>query len=337
MCNLSIIIPAYNAERYVTRCLKSVFECIDIDNFEIILVDDGSTDHTCELVEQFIHDTKSENIKIVHQQNSRQGAARNHGMRLAQGKYLMFVDVDDYLNPIGFIDLYHLAENNNLDVLHYSINVYNKAGINISCHESKFAEGYIYTGQEVILNNYIIGSVCGAIFNKHFINNLNIRFKEDIFHEDADFMLRLLPEATKIMFSSAPLYSYCWNDGSTDRSKSVESIVKSLKSDVIIARSYIETADSHYGSPIYKYYHKRANSLITSLLFFLITKYKSIDLHQKLQIIEYAKVNGIYPMKGYGTLSIKTTILQIVLNIEFIERVLLKLTTKSEHHINNNV
>ena len=323
MCNLSIIIPAYNAERYVTRCLKSVFECIDIDNFEIILVDDGSTDHTCELVEQFIHDTKSENIKIVHQQNSRQGAARNHGMRLAQGKYLMFVDVDDYLLPVHFAKYYEIAENNNLDILKFSSQVFNKwGGYTINC-ESQFAEDKIYTGIETILKNYTIGSVWAAIYNRDFINESNVQFREDIVHEDVEFMLRLLPHAKQISFKSACLYAYCWNEGSTDRSRTRENILRLKKSDIIIATSFKRIAD-FYPSSLHDIYLKKSNSMVVQHLISLIQNEDNLSLDERMELLQYSILNKIYPMDSYCTLSWKTTLLQLILNQPLIVKRLIK-------------
>ena len=326
MFDLSIIIPAYNAENFIFRCLNSIAESINIDNYEIIIVDDGSTDRTVEFAQYYIRDNKSENITIIQQKNSRQGAARNRGLELAEGKYVMFVDVDDYLNPIDFENLYNTAIHYSLDILHYSINVLDKAGNNIACLESQFEEGRIYSGIEVVTMNYLIGSVCGAIFKKNFIDRLNLRFKENIIHEDAEFMLRLLPKAKRIMFSHSRLYSYCWNEGSTDRATSMDRLIISMKSDIIIAKSYMETADSNDESPVSAYYYKKANSLITSLLFSLISKYKAIPIAKKLQIIDFAQKNDVYPMKRLGTLSFKSTILQYFLNIEFLEIGLLKLT-----------
>lgn len=323
MCNLSIIIPAYNAERYVTRCLTSVFECINIDNFEIILVDDGSTDNTCELVEQFIHETRSENIKMVHQQNSRQGAARNHGIRLAQGKYLMFVDVDDYLLPVDFAKYYQIAENNNIDILKFSFQVFNKWGAyTINC-ESQFAEDKIYTGTEAILKNYTIGSVCSAIYRRELLLESKICFREDMAHEDTEFMLRLLPLVKRMMFKSACLYAYCWNEGSTDRSRTRENILRLKKSDIIIATSFKRIADI-YPSSLHDIYLKKSNSMVVQHLISLIQNEDNLSIDERMELLQYSILNKIYPMDSYCTLSWKTTLLQLILNQPLIVKRLIK-------------
>ena len=325
MKQLSIIIPAFNAEKYVTRCLKSVIECVNIDDFEIIFIDDGSTDRTKELAEQFICDTQTDKLIILSQDNSRQGAARNKGLSIARGEYVMFLDVDDFLNPVDYNGLLQLCDNNKLDIINYSFKVFDKSGNYRIKSESQFDNNKVYSGFDVLLMNYTIGSVCGAIYNREFFTRANIQFREDIVHEDTDFMLKLLPKAQRIMFSPLCAYTYCWNEGSTDRSNLTENLIKSIKSDIVIAKSYIETAIAYSSSPINSFYHKKGNSQMVSILYNLIFGYNFLPLTLRYEIIKYAKNKNVYPMKDMGTLSLKSTILQFFLNNEFLMKTLIKI------------
>ena len=91
---LSIIVPVYNVEKYLTECITSLIEKCD-DSFEIILIDDGSTDNSGIICDEF--KKKSSIIKVIHQENRGLSGARNTGIRHSTGEYLMFVDSDDYL------------------------------------------------------------------------------------------------------------------------------------------------------------------------------------------------------------------------------------------------
>ena len=324
--NLSIIIPAYNAEKHVHRCLTSIDEAIDIDDYEVILIDDGSTDQTVEIARKYIQDTKAEYIKIISQMNSRQGAARNKGICIAKGKYIMFVDVDDYLNPIGFKDFFSIAESYHLDIFKFSFKVFDATEHFKINTETQFRENTLYSGLQTILMNYNIGSVCSAIYNREFLIESNIKFRNDIVHEDVDFTLRLMPKVERMMFSSACLYSYCWNEGSTDRNKSTKSIIRSKQSDVIITKSYIDTANSYVNNALNLYYHKKGNSLMISILMSLIRNKEQLSLSERSGIIEYAKKQGVYPLKRLGTLSWKTSLLQLFLNHSIIVSILLRLS-----------
>lgn len=321
MCNLSIIIPAYNAENYVARCIDSILKSIDIDNYEILLVDDGSIDRTVEIAALFAKEKGIDFLKIIHQKNARQGAARNHGIAKASGQYIMFVDVDDYVNPIGFSKFFYKAVDNDLDLLRFAVKIYDPDGdFSISC-DAQFEEEKIYKGTHAILNNYNISSVWGALFKRKFIIDSDVLFRTDIAHEDCEFILHLLPKAKRIMISSACLYSYCWNNESTDREQSLQNILHLRKSDIIVAQSYIKTADVI--PVINECYYRKGNSLVTSFLLSLIRSKDCLSKKDRLDLLNFAKSQEVYPMKRFRTLSWKTTLLKIFLNNPRIEKMLI--------------
>ena len=111
---ISVIVPVYNVEKYLPACLDSICHQT-LKELEIILVDDGSTDNSGRIAEQYALQDKR--IRVVHQRNGNPGATRNVGLELATGEYIGFVDSDDWIEPEMFASLYAKAETDNLDIV----------------------------------------------------------------------------------------------------------------------------------------------------------------------------------------------------------------------------
>lgn len=111
---ISVIVPVYNVEKYLPACLDSICHQT-LKELEIILVDDGSTDNSGRIAEQYALQDKR--IRVVHQRNGNPGATRNVGLELATGEYIGFVDSDDWIEPEMFSSLYAKAETDNLDIV----------------------------------------------------------------------------------------------------------------------------------------------------------------------------------------------------------------------------
>lgn len=110
---VSIIVPAYNTEKYISKCLESLVNQT-LKEIEIILIDDGSKDNTLNIAKSFME--KDSRIKIISQTNQKQGAARNQGMRVAKGEYIGFVDSDDWVDLDYFEKLYNSAKKYDTDI-----------------------------------------------------------------------------------------------------------------------------------------------------------------------------------------------------------------------------
>lgn len=127
---LSIIVPIYNVERYLRKCVDSLL-AQDISNYEIILVDDGSSDGCGAICDEYAHapyNIRHTPIKVIHRENGGLSAARNSGIDVAQGKYIMFVDSDDYIEPNVLGCLMKQVKRDNLDVLRYKYQNVNESG-----------------------------------------------------------------------------------------------------------------------------------------------------------------------------------------------------------------
>lgn len=197
---ISIIIPIYNAEKYIKRCVSSVIDQ-SYDKLEILLVNDGSTDNSLNICEAFA--TKDNRIKVISQDNGGVSKARNTGLRLAKGEYVMFLDSDDYMLP----DMCKTM----LDVL------YSKQADCVICGIQE-PEGGLWCPQKNIdystladfkrdfiyqLNTELLSPCWNKIFKRQLITNL---FNEEIsFGEDLIFDLEYLNNCSRLSFITTPL------------------------------------------------------------------------------------------------------------------------------------
>lgn len=294
---LSIIIPAYNVESYLEQCICSC-ENQDIphNDYEIILIDDGSKDNTLRIAEKLAE--RYNNIIVKTQVNKGQAIARNYGLDIAIGKYVMFVDADDYLfeNKLGYY--LKIMEHSDIDVMELRFKVEDSDG-NFSEDRIKGLDfNKVYTGEEVALNSMVFASVCGKIYRFDFFNYYNLRFVPGIRHEDVELCFRLYPLIKKYIIVNDFLYYYRYNPVSTDRNRNKGSIKKGLWSDATIAANVLKMARSNqYSSRIQDRYIRIANSMIVS--FFLSIKKERIWNYKELplRLIELSKM-GCYPIKG---------------------------------------
>ena len=114
---ISVIVPVYNVEAYVAKCIESI-QNQSYQHLEIILVDDGSTDDSGDICDQYA--AYDDRIKVIHQENGGLSAARNTGIEAANGDYIGFVDSDDYIGLTVYEDMLHLLKENNLDIIEFT-------------------------------------------------------------------------------------------------------------------------------------------------------------------------------------------------------------------------
>jgi len=117
---VSVIIPVYKVEEYLRECLDSVVNQT-LDNIEIICVDDGSPDHSADIVLEYTE--KYPNVKLIRKENGGLSSARNAGLDVATGEYVYFLDSDDYIEPDMLLNLLNLAEQNNLEIIYFNTNL----------------------------------------------------------------------------------------------------------------------------------------------------------------------------------------------------------------------
>ena len=203
---LSIIIPVYNAERYLSRCLDSIINQT-YKELEIILIDDGSTDDSSKICDKYKN--KDDRVKVIHSENRGASVARNCGLKLASGDYIGFVDADDYVEK---------------NMYEYLINNLIKTDADISiCNYSKNEETNFEDCIEVLsdknrmLYEFIAGKIEGYLWNKLISKNLfkDIMFPKDInICEDKYILWKIIKKCNRICKGNKILYHYIQNENS---------------------------------------------------------------------------------------------------------------------------
>lgn len=207
MIKLSIIIPVYNVEKYVARCLESCLEQdLPMSDYEILVVNDGSKDNSMDIVRQYAQ--KYDNIRIVEQKNAGLSAARNRGIQEAEGEYLWFVDSDDVIKQNVIKDFLHIAICDSLDALCFDINVIKDGGYECVFPNIKEKSNLVYSGIEFISAIGMPPSGCVALYRKDFLISNSLFFRDSILHEDQEFTPRAYCLANRIAYVNIPAYNY---------------------------------------------------------------------------------------------------------------------------------
>lgn len=211
---ISIIVPVYNSEKYLCRCIQSI-QKQNYSNIEIIMVDDGSTDESGKICDELA--AKDARIKVIHKKNGGQASARNQGISIARGDLIGFVDNDDVIEPNMFEVLYNNKIKNNVRISAIIADwVY---GDKVLCHSEQF-ETRLYTGKELLLNmlykeNLISSSVWDKLFDRDLFND--VEFPEGCEYEDYWVLSQILPKVNEIYIETIPLYH--WFQYETSQSK----------------------------------------------------------------------------------------------------------------------
>ncbi len=218
---LSVIIPAYNAEQHLTDCLVSLSkQKIAIGDFEIIVVDDGSMDATAQIVTDFAKHQK--NIRLESQKNMGNGAARNNGVQIAKGRYIYFLDADDYLAENTLHNVLDVAEKNELDIVGFNTKKVadsnHKTSKNLNCNTNDLI---VTTGIEFLARHNYEAEVWWYVTKKSFYLSTGITFYDRKFVQDSYLTPTLFSKAAKVMFMDYDVHRYRMSLNSITRKKSI--------------------------------------------------------------------------------------------------------------------
>ncbi len=240
--DLSIIIPAYNAESYLSKCLDSLVKQ-KVCSFEVIVVNDGSLDQTESIVLEYKRQYSF--IKLLNKENGGVSSARNMGLQFAKGEFIGFVDPDDYVDANMFLEMLNIAKEKNVDILMcgyreiYESN--NSYEVVSSIREGVYNEEEIKTDiltRLIGINKYdlqnnlehgIFGQVWRCIFRRNIITTNELVFLEDVnYGEDEIFLIIYLMHSSSFYMLNKPLYNYVRHKTSLTMSKNISKMNRNM-------------------------------------------------------------------------------------------------------------
>ena len=218
---VSVVLPIYNVEKYLDRCIKSVVNQT-YKNLEIILVDDGSPDN-CPMICD-VWAKKDDRIKVIHKKNAGLGMARNTGIENATGEYICFFDSDDYVETNTIELCINEINRSNSQIVLFGINSVNERGFTVT-HRAPDPPKSIYEGVEVqniflpmlvSSENNIMMSSCCCLYSMSLLRDINFRFVSErkIIAEDIYSLLVLYKYVNRVSIIPYALYNYCLNQSS---------------------------------------------------------------------------------------------------------------------------
>ncbi len=237
----SIIIPAYNAEAFLPRCLDSIFSQ-EFDDYEVIVINDGSSDGTAVLLEGYA--SKYPNMHVFTQSNHGMATARNRGVNVAQGDYILFVDSDDELMPHALSNL--APQINGEDIVGFGTRIYNEqTGTNIdfqlSTHDTKRYSGWEYFNL-YRLKSTPVHFVCiwQRVYRRGFLEENSLRFAEGLRRAEDDlFTTMVMLHARSVKTITDTLYIYHIRKGSITRTSNLRLDADSWHVQQILADTFI--------------------------------------------------------------------------------------------------
>lgn len=284
---VSVIVPVYNVEQYIDFCVKSIVSQT-YSNLEIILINDGTKDHSGMICDAWAK--KDHRIKVIHKENGGLSDARNVGLDLANGEWIVFVDSDDYLVDFAIETLLQTVRSNDCDIaICDAVHVFGK-------EEARFTKSddrKLYTSEDAICEMWyqksFLPSAWGKIYKKEIWDEL--RFTKGIVFEDIDIMHEVFYKAQKICYVRAGLYAYVHREDSiTTQSFSRKDLY------ILNICERLETFASNQSEKMRK--AAKAYSLTGNMRVFLATNRKTdySDIHKKCEA--YVRKNGLSVLKN---------------------------------------
>ena len=233
---ISIIVGMYNCEHTINKTIKSILNQ-SFNDFELLLIDDGSIDNTLEIIKTF----DDSRIKIFEQNNKGISNVRNKGIGLAQGEYICFVDSDDYIEIDYLKELYEYMTNNNLD---YVMCNYNKViNDNKYMMQPTFNENTIIADKQLLINKifygnnkYNLSSNCMGLYKRNIIIENNLKLDEDLYYgEDILFNYQYIQYINRFGYLNKALYNYTYNNESLSNNltiNKIELLINKIKNNI---------------------------------------------------------------------------------------------------------
>ena len=316
MATISIIIPVYNVEKYLSSCVESLLSQTISENLEIILVNDGSTDNSGNICDEYAK--KDKRIKVFHQQNQGVCAARNKGMEMASGEFLTFVDADDYMPHDAIEALYKDITENNADMAIGKM----ASDIDKNTYSNILT---VWKDEECLINGLqdhpALYGCCNKLYKMELVKDIRFEVGRKV-HEDGYFVFLTLIKLPVVTVRDKHTYTYRYNPQSASRAPFSEKyfdvlyfedkkrqIIKErfphlmekaynklVKAHITMLHIFCKTKDKKYNkdikesiSIVRKYSKYYIEAIPGEKKFFLIVKYGGYWLYRRLYWIKYRK------------------------------------------------
>jgi glycosyltransferase involved in cell wall biosynthesis len=297
---ISVIIPVYNVESYLHRCINSILNQT-FQDFEIILINDGSNDKSGQICDDYAQ--KDKRIKVIHKKNARVSAARNDGIKMAKGKYVSFIDSDDWIEPEMHQEMIYKAEESNLDFIMCD---YRKKSNNCEEKRTQPIRGGYYSKEEIknelfqclIMFEHIefpptiSNWVC--LYNLEFLKANDLYYDEDIHYcEDSILGSKIMYHATNFYYLKGHhYYNYFYNPNSTTNTYNEKKWYSYLKINERLIKYFGNTTEFDFSRQI------KINMLYFTLNMLGQIKYSGNEREERINMIKkimyHQKVKGIF-------------------------------------------
>ena len=291
MAKVSIIIPVYNVEKYIEKCIESIINQTYKD-VEIICVNDGSTDNSLTILENYA--SKDYRIKIINQDNKGVGFARNVGIDNSKGDLITFIDPDDFFNSDNILEklVTSLVDNNVDAVIGKAFlfdNISKKKIGTRGWDNSRLLSNNKYLTKELSdkLFQYVYSSSCAKLYKNDIITKYHIRFPKIKMQEDLVFVFSYLANTNSIMFLSDPVIAYRVN-----RKGSATTVHKKNRQtwvDVFIAFDILK-----YRLRKYSHFDTYSNTFYQSFIYSCLGNIKNVGICEKIKLINYVRKKHSY-------------------------------------------
>lgn len=300
MKRLSIITTLYNSAEYLPKCLDSLLaQDISKSDYEIILVNDGSPDNSEEVARSYSRDYG--NIRVIVQENKGLAGARNTGLRAAEGKYLCFVDPDDYILENSLKVLLEKMEAEQLDVLRFGYTEVDESyRLTQSC---KYPERPDYSPCVMDGPTFMaerLGTACFVwtfVYRTALLKENKLFFYEEGYYDDTPWLPRVLLNAARVDSLDMKRHFYLIRSNSMVQSRSVQSVFKKIGGQLYLIRELIRQRDDCLGGPAKEWYDKMIAHCVLTLLS-LVGVY---DFQKRAQYITELKSQRIFPLVSSRT------------------------------------
>lgn len=293
MKKLSILIAAYNVETFIEKCVLSCYDDSLSDLYEIIVVNDGSTDSTANVLDKLKNSVK--NLHVIYQENSGLGTARNTGIKNAKGEYLWMIDGDDYAsNNAVKIILDKISSKE--DIYGFNFNIITENNKVIKKYKSNFIKEK-QTASEYYLNHYEDSYTFQYIFKKNLFIENDIFFQSRINMQDSEILPKLIYRANNLIYTDECIYNYVQHKNSYTNTSNADKRLNYFKSIIAVENSLLSFGEliKEKDSILFEGIQKKRNSLhkivFNHLIFFSYSKAGLI------KIIDYLKEYKFYPLK----------------------------------------